>query len=252
MKNLKKIFICLIFVFTCTGIFSQEPNTEKVIVFSVSAALDTFNARLLQDIYTSAFNKLGYGFKFVYNPPSRALIEADSGRLDGCDGRLSAAFTSIENEYPNLIFGDEAIFTHKFSAFVLGDLNIQWDTLLSGDYQLSYVRGLRLITQRLKSINDEDRIIISNDPEQTIKMLVSERVKVAILSDASGLAISKKPEYKDYDIQLSNDLITTGLYTVMNKKHKDLVIQLSDEIRKMKDSGEFKGIIDELEKEFKK
>lgn len=246
----KKILIGMLFIMVASSAISDELIEQETIVFSLATQLESYNGRLLTEIYTSAFNKLGYKFRFKSLPPIRGVIEANYGNIDGCSGRLDVELHEIIIKHPNLVFGNEVLFQFTFSAFVLGEDKVSWDSLLTGDYLISYIRGLEIIEQRFMDINDKSRILKTNTVETIFNLLVEEKIKVAILADDTGLLASKLPEFQGYDIRNSGDLITTGLYPVMNKRHKNLILELSNELSNMKLSGEFENIINSVNKEF--
>lgn len=246
----KKNVIGLLLIMVSFHSLSNEIKKQDTIVFSIATQLDSYNGRLLAEIYTSAFSKLGYKFKFKSVPPVRGLIEANYGKIDGCSGRLDVELQEIIIKHPNLVFGNEELFQFTFSGFVLGDYKVSWDSLLTDDYLISYIRGLEIIEKKFIEINDKSRILKTNTVESIFNLLVAEKIKVAIIADDTGLLASKLPEYQDYDIKNGGDLITTGLYPVMNKRHKNLVLDLSNELYNMKFSGEFDNIVNAVNKEF--
>ena len=65
----------------------------------------TFYFRLAKLVYSDAFSRLGYKSEVYSFPSERALIEANSGRLDGEAGRVMFDSAS-ERKYPNLIRSD--------------------------------------------------------------------------------------------------------------------------------------------------
>ena len=67
----------------------KQKEPEKTIVFGTiyTESMSFFNEMSL--IYTEAFKRLGYNFKLLNLPGERAMVDANSGALDGAACRIA-------------------------------------------------------------------------------------------------------------------------------------------------------------------
>lgn len=111
---------------------------------------DNLYFRWCELIYTEAFARLGYQFRYQVVPPIRASMMADTGKVDGEPARVFA----YGLKYKNLIRVEEPILESKLTAYAINP-NIQltdWGSLLNHPYRIEYYRGIFYIEQDRKSV----------------------------------------------------------------------------------------------------
>ena len=78
------ILSCITPWFPGTAEGTETPSQEnRTIVFTTIFTPDMSFFQKMSDIYKEAFRRLGYGFKLIYQPGERAMIDANQGIVDG-------------------------------------------------------------------------------------------------------------------------------------------------------------------------
>jgi polar amino acid transport system substrate-binding protein len=251
------VFFYLIHAFFCPGLILAGPKTQDQktdlkakngeqgeIVFSTVFPEITPKYKTFKALYTEAFRRLGYGFQIFPYPSERALIDANSGRIDGVSSRIIEL--EIEKMYPNLIRVKEVIIPLTSIGLVM-DSNIQidgWKSLVGKGYKVTHIKGDKYIEKKLHNYLDRKSIIVSVDIPQALRKLVFGRVDIYIeIDDIIGF-IPHIQEFKSEKF-LNGGMVTRFMtYPYMNKKHVELAPRLAAVLREMKADGTYKKMFD--------
>jgi len=219
----------------------QEP--ERTVVFSTILTEPLLNFRKMSSIYTEAFKRLGYHFKLVSLPGERAIVDVNSGIVDGEAARIASLDT---NKYPNLIRVAESIFVTKEAAYSV-DTSIKvngWESLRGKGYKVGHLKGLKLVEEKLPQYVEKENIIRVTGFEQSLKMLQARRIDLLIIG--TGVEEHKLMKSDAYnDIKRFGILQEKPIYPWFHKRHKSLVSPLADTLRAMKAEGTYQKLSDQ-------
>ena len=243
------IFSILIISFGANGDAISSDNQlepEKSIVFGTifTDSISFYNEMFL--IYTEAFSRLGHNFKLKNLPGERAMVDANSGALDGEAGRI--AYLDL-NKYPNLIRVGESIIIMKDGAYST-DPSIRvdgWESLRRKSYKVGLIKGIKSVEQKLPLYVEKENIVILTDFEQSLKMLKARRIDILIAATLiEDSAPMKSPAYSD--IKRVGIVEEKILYPWFNKRHKELASRLADTLKAMKADGSFNKLVEKAKK----
>ena len=236
------IIISLLGTFGDAICSEKQKEPEKTIVFGtiIPESISFFNEMSL--IYTEAFKRLRYNFKLVNLPGERAMVDANSGVLDGEAGRIADLDS---NKYPNLIRVKESIIVMKDGAYST-DTSITingWESLRGKGFKVGLLKGIKSVEQKLPQYVEKKNIITLTDLEQCLKMLQARRIDIFIVATlVEESALMKSNKYND--IKRVGIVEEKVLYPWFHKRHKDLVPKLADILKTMKNEGTFSRLIE--------
>ena len=237
------IIISLLIAFGDAICSEKQKEPEKRIIFGTifTESMSFFSEMSL--IYTEAFKRLRYNFELVNLPGERAIVDANSGALDGEAGRITCLDS---NKYPNLKRVTESIIVMKDGAYST-DTSITingWESLRGKGFKVGLLKGIKSVEQKLPQYVEKKNIVTLTDFEQCLKMLQARRIDLfigATLVEES--APMKSGAYKDVKrVGIVEEKI---LYPWLHKRHKELVPQLADTLKAMKAEGTFQKLIEE-------
>lgn len=230
-----------IFLFLClTMAFSARATEKQIIMSSFAPAESSLYTRLFDRLYTEAFKRLGYTFKFKIVPVVRASVEANQGITDGEPGRLF----DHGDKYSNLIRVPEPVVTVTFAAYATRpDIKVEsWESIKKAGYRVDVMRGLSFIKE---SGLDPRNVSELNDRSQAYPRLLSSRADVYVDVAFDFTPLMRSPQYKNSTIREVGVLSKREAYGFLHKKHKDLVPRLAEIFRQMKKEG----LIEQYERE---
>ena len=220
--------------------YDNQPQLEKTIVFGTvfPQSAPFFNQMSL--IYTEVFKRLGYNFKLVDLPGERAMVDANSGVLDGEAARIGYLESG---NYPNLIRVAEPIIVIKDGAYS-ADTSIRingWESLRGKDYKVGNLTGTKSVEQKLPLYVEEERRVNLTGFEQSLKMLQARRIDIFIITTlAEETAPMNSPAYSD--IKRVGIVEEKICYPWLHKKHKALTAPLADTLKAMKADGTYQKL----------
>ena len=180
-------------------------------------------------IMREAYRRLGHSLKVLRFPGARALVEANTGNVDGELFRVGGVEKNFENliRVPLNISSVELVAFTKNKVFPLTG----WESLLP--YSVGYRIGIKAVEQ-----NIPDEIIV--EPVATYRqvflMLDTGRTDVAIASRTAGMEAIQALGLKEIT-SLEPPLRTMKLYHYLNVKNKVLVAPLIAVLQTMKEEG---------------
>jgi hypothetical protein len=201
---------------------------------------------MAQKVGSKVFGKYDISFKLKNYPKSRALIQANSGIVDGDAYRVFNLHEISKGEYPNLIRINESYLSVSFTAFVtdkLKELKITgWKDMK--DYKTSVIRGNKKMEENAqKYLPEENRVEVA-EYKQAFKMLLRNRLDIIVGKPSVGISFMKENK----NIHMIGKFGTRKLYFYIHKKYKFLIPKIEAEIRKLKEDGSLLQIENDIRK----
>jgi len=232
-KPRSAIFLCF---FTLTTLLTAQTAAADTITmaFTISPS-DSVTFTYYNLVYTEAFQRLGYDFKYEIYPPARVSAMVNSGEMDG-EALRSKNYNEI---YTNLVLVDESVFSLTVQAFVVrSDIRIEnWESFRDSGYRVEYYRSARLVEQKLQKVVSPENLSAANAHVFALRKLLTGRIDVYVESTASVLPLLHTDEFRDSGIRSEGTLMEVPMYTFLNKKHAELAKKLSSVLSQMKDEG---------------
>ena len=191
-----------------------------------------------------AFKRNNIQFKAFCLPSLRSLARTNAGGLDGELHRVSTFHEVSRGKYPNLIRIESELLHVWVVAFSKKAIKIKsWQDLKN--YHVSYYRGRKNITSALQNVVPRKQIFKVNNDKKAFALLAAERIDIVITERNQGNKfLLKYPEFSS--ISEIGKLQESIIYSYINKKHKDLSIQIAKTLDEMKKDGTFKSIVDKM------
>ncbi|MDH5218278.1 MAG: transporter substrate-binding domain-containing protein [Gammaproteobacteria bacterium] len=233
--------ISVLNILICCSVLPLSPSyaaqKESLVINSGSSAplIISDNEGFYPQLTRMLFDRLGISVQVLHLPSSRSLQNANQGVDDGVIARVKG----IDKKNTNLIMVPEKVIDLDFVAFS-NDRNIKiesWKDLK--DYNVAYVRGWKIFD---KNVSVYKSLVKAKDSTQMFKLLRNGRADVVLHQNIPGRYLLNTLGYHPY--QHVPPLTSRELYLYMHKKHASLVPQISSELRKMKDEGEYKKLFD--------
>ena len=181
-------------------------------------------AEIGEDILEEAYRRIGIKVKFIHYPSERALIQSNSGYIDGEMYRING----LDETYKNLI----KVPTSYLSAvhFVYSkdpQIKVNGYTSLKSK-SIAFRRGLKAVE---KNTVDFKRTQVTS-PEQAFFMLENGRVDIVIEEELTSTSIIKKNKLENIK-RLYPAISEDKLFHYLNKKHKHLVPEIDRVLKTM-------------------
>ena len=187
-------------------------------------------------VVSEALARLGYQLKVSHLPAERALINANIGIDDGDLNRIGG----LEKVYPNLIQVPERTFYMEFAAFSrkANFSTTDWNSLKP--YTVGIITGWKVLE---RSIPPKVLLTKVKNAEQLFNLLENNRIDVILYGKWQGLHYIQEHRLTDIKL-LQPSLAKMDMFVYFNKKHKELVDDFSNTLRKMKADGSYQRIYD--------
>ena len=184
-------------------------------------------------IIREAYKKLGIELVIKTLPAERALQSSNSGAIDGELVRIAG----IEEGYPNLIRIPVSHVTAEQMAFGRDKTIIidGWQSL--APYKLAFHRGYKVAEKNTEGMN---RYLTGTD-EAAFRMVATGRMDLALANRFTGERVINELGL-DTVVMISPPVQVDPLYHYLNKKHADLVPQITAVLREMEADGEIEAI----------
>ncbi|MCL9779934.1 transporter substrate-binding domain-containing protein [Vibrio sp. S4M6] len=182
-------------------------------------------------ILTEAYSRLGYQINIRELPAERALLFSNSGKTDGELFRIK----NIHTRYPNLVMVPISIVTGEDVVFARKGIDMRVDGFQSlNGYKIGIVRGIINAREVTKGMD----VHVVSKYEQLFELLEKGRIDVIFLNRQKGLRYINQLKYKNI-IMLEPPLSKLKLYHYLNVRHEDLISNLSNTLKQMKEEGFF-------------
>jgi len=197
------------------------------LVFAKSGPLD-YSADISETILKEAYGRLNFHISTEVLPSERALVNANSGLLDGDIHRI----IGLENLYPNLIRVPVPINAIEGMVFskTKGIKIDSWDDLKY--FSIGLRIGAKFAEAGSQGMNVSP--VITND--QVFKMLDKGRTEVVVSTRIEGLLTTKRLGLaKIYPIEPA--IVILKLYHYVHKKNKAIIPELTRILKIMEKEG---------------
>jgi polar amino acid transport system substrate-binding protein len=215
------------------GCIAAEP---RVLVLNETSAPPFSNPErtgFYDVVVTEALRRAGLGVRIVTLPAERALLLSDSGVSDGELNRNSA----VEKLYPNLIRVPEALGEWQYAAFSKdGSIPGRLDAFRRRPVGL--IIGWKIYEQSLGEGTDA---IVANDADQLFRLLLLDRIDVALYERDVGRAYIKAQAMNTVHL-LYPPLFIREQFTFLHKSHAGQVPAIAAALRAMKRDGTYQRI----------
>ncbi len=211
----------------------------------VFAGLNSLNSDIALKVLKEAYGSFGVNISRKNYPIIRAVRSANSGVVDGEIFKIK----NIEKEYPDLVRIPVAVnqielmAMMKKTAIPVND----WEGLRP--LRIGIYRGV-VFTRKKTAKSGCKKVFEFDTHDQILKMIQLDRIDVGLFARIAGKNIIKK--YKATEISLIEPpLEQFPVYHYLNKKHADLVPQITAALKQMKEKGRIKQIKkEEIQKAF--
>ena len=204
-----------------------EPNlnAESNKVIRISTPTDIRGFAHLKNIMEKAYNKLGFKVEFITLPAVRSMHDTDEGV------HADAEFIRtkiVEGQMKNSIRIPIPISTIDFCAVVKDSkIKIQkWEDF--NQYSVAIIKGYVLSENKITGSN----VLKTENSEQALSMLQSGRVQVAALVKTEANFLIELHGYEKLKI-CPDSVEKIKVYHYINKKHKNLVPQLTEAFKEL-------------------
>ncbi|MCF6210638.1 MAG: transporter substrate-binding domain-containing protein [Gammaproteobacteria bacterium] len=184
-----------------------------------------------------AFRRTGHEVEIVQLPAQRALVESNSGIMDGDLMRVQEipdTFTHLQRVPEKLIDFEFMVFTGHTSLTPRG-----WDSLKP--YEIGIVAGWKILERRLQDSRALTRV---GDTQQLMRLLTNERVDLVVSERWQGLQAIRDLKLKDVRM-LEPPVKTREMFLMLHKRHAALLPELAKALRSMKQDGSYQRLYDE-------
>lgn len=193
-------------------------------------------ATISENVLREAYQRMGIRIYTEIMPAERALMMANSGRINGEVNRIKG----IDKAYPNLIRVpvpinriEAVVFTRHHVFPVTG-----WDSLKP------YLIGIRRGTKFAEKGTRGFRVQAVDDNAQLFHKLYLGRTDLAVTSRVEGLDLIKKHRF--YGIRaLEPPLVTLELFHYLHKSRSSMLPKITAVLEDMAKEGRIRAIRDE-------
>ena len=207
--------------------------------FTVNTGFTPPVSTIFEKIVGEAFRRLSIEVDFQEVSAERSLILVNEGTDDAECCRIPQV---VLKQYKDLVTVPESVFEVRFSAFATSpDVTIEtWGDLKP--YSVGTVTGWKILVNNIQRIAPREYYELS-DPAAMFRMLDKGRLEVATLGHLSGIKVVDELGLQDIVRPLQPPLAARELYLMLNKRHADLVPQLTRTLQAMKADGTIDGFI---------
>lgn len=221
-------------------IFAQLTQASNLLVFNTigKPPLNTPEGHGFMDrVVSEALRRIGYQLETVVVPAERGLRNVNAGIDDGEMSRIRG----IEKLYPNMVRVPEKIMSWEFCVFTNSSIqyNGEWEDLKP--YSVSFINGWKILE---KKVPEQATVLSMKSPDQLFSLLEKRRTDLVIYERWGGLQLLKTNDYSDIRMMLPPVLVE-DVFIYLNKKHSDLVPELSNALAEMKQDGSYQKIYSE-------
>lgn len=186
-------------------------------------------------VVKEAYKRIGIPVTISIRPAKRALAESSAGVTDGEVNRIA----KTAKLHPSLLPVGPPIIALRGVAFVIGKKFTigNWEDLRP--YRIGVVRGIVFSDKPTQGMNRFQ----AKDPRHLFKLLVFDRIDVAITSALNGRFIIGKYFPGKKIRALDPPLIDIDTFHFLHEKHRDLIPVVAKSLDDMKKSGRIEEII---------
>ena len=196
----------------------------------MTPAQDGYLDRILAEL----FDRVGHTVVMIDVPPRRGLIDAANGLHDGDAGRLNV----ITQTFPDLIAVTPPVLSVDMLGLYISDTVDIRSYEDFRKYSVGYLRGWRIAEAKF---GDHPDAIAVSTPDVLMRMLTEGRIEVAFLTRAPARYIAETHGITDLKESAFYDRYPLHIH--LNKRHADLLPDLSAALTDMKADGTIDAIL---------
>jgi polar amino acid transport system substrate-binding protein len=233
MNKLKQLLAIITVFINVSSLSAQDLQQEIVLADSD----DSFLNSVVQEVGTRAFGKYDIKFSLRTYPSERALLTANSGKVDGDAYRVFDLYNKTGGQYPNLVRVNFPYISIYFTAFVKDkDIKITgWEDL--ANYRVAVIRGNKTMEAQVNKFVPREKQSYINSYKQAFGMLLLDRVDIVV-----GKPIVGASYVKNNNLYMTGKFQTQDIYMYLHKKHEQLIPKIEMVLREMNESGELLDI----------
>lgn len=244
---MKQYFIQSLIYFFITSVLSANAYSVEKMIFSSGAGHDSDQPKFIAPILTEAFARHGYSLQVKFFPSKRALLMANSGKVDGELNRVKNLHLVTHGQYTNLIRIDEPILTVNTAVFSKRSSTIETFTELA-NLKIAYKAGRQNTKKQLSSILPKDLIVAVSSDSQAFRLLKAGRVDAVMTELGLGQRIiSGKAGFEGIKVLWKSEEI--DIYSYIHSKHEKLGLKIAQTLKEMKQDGSFETITAAIQKQ---
>lgn len=233
------MFRCFIFILllsTCS--FSY---TKPILKFGLPTPVGSKDSLLNKKLISTIFEKLGYKCSFETLPVERGSQYILSGDIDGIPGKPVEEFIN----FPNIPIIQEPYLEIPFKVYYKNKIisNITWGELEK--FKCVNIIGVNIVNQKMPVATQNGNLYGVASYIQAVKMVDAGRVDFAILIEPIADNVIKKENITTVK-KFDTVLISTPIYMLLSRKHKDLAPKAAEVLKQMKKDGSYYKILDEF------
>jgi len=232
--NKLQLFLAVILIIIHVSSLSAQDFQDEIVLADSD---DIFLNSVVEEVGPRVFGKYNYAFSLKTYPSERALLTANSGRVDGDAYRVFDFQEKSEGRYPNLVRVDVPYISIFFTAFVKdNDIRITgWEDM--SNYRVAVIRGNKTMQARVNEFVPHESQAVVNSYEQAFDMLQVDRVDIVV-----GKPIVGVNYLEEHNLYMTGEFQFQDIYIYLHKKHEQLIPQIEMELQQMKESGELEYI----------
>ena len=230
----------VIAVLSAATLSMPSDAADTIILVGTEGVKNSMYGKWLTLVFTEAFQRLGYEFRYDGYPAARASAMSDSGKVDG---EISRVF-EYQDTHPNLIRVDEALYSTKFVAFAVkpGIELHGWKSLENTAYRVDYRRGVKLSKSELSLVVAPGFLSEVTTAEQGLMKLIKGRtdlyvdVEFIIVQAINALNPDQFAVSALYQAGIMQEV---DAYAYLHRKRAALVPKVTEVLNVMKQEGLF-------------
>lgn len=200
--------------------------------------------RFYKEVYTRAFQRMGFEFSYVLCPSKRCSVMANSGKVGGEPQRIK----EYGSFYSNMLRVDEAIFNNKVVAFALDKA---WrldglESLRDAQVRVDYRLGSVWSKQQLSKVITADRLSAVHTFEQGLNRLLQNRTDVFVALEAPTMKVLQMPTFKNTAVMPIGVVGQNLSFPFIHNAYPNLPSRLAKVLKTMKKSGEYTDIFNQV------
>ncbi len=211
---------------TVRTLFLATSNLPPVVKADSTGYLDRILATLGQ--------RTGIVFELRPLPAARALMQANTGALDGDVARTDFH----EDQLPHLIRVPEPLIDLVVAGLYRRDgIHVEKPDDLA-EYRVGYVRGWKLVESLL---HEYPHFTVTRTVGQLLDMLNADRLDIAVMAVASGRLMATERGMQN--LRVTDYRVRRHSFLYLHESHADLVPVIDSAIKSMKSDDSYQAII---------
>lgn len=219
--------------------WADAVNAQQTLALttSMTSPLSTDDQTGFYDqVLIEAFRRIDQTIQIAHLPTERSITNANLGITDGEFPRISG----LDILYTNLIRVPEKIVDFEFVAFTWrSDIQLK-DWSSCKPYNIAIVRGWKILEANLADVKS---LVKVKNQKILFSLLAEHRIDIVVYSRFEGYEMIKKLEIQSARV-IEPPLAKREMFLYLNKKHKQLIPAITEQLKSMKDDGTYDRIFE--------